>query len=151
MVLYRNLWRFNLESKDGVTLIELLVIIALIGVISVLVAPEIGRFNSNYRVRSCATDLVQNMRAARAMAIKENRDYLIVFDPTNQRYLIGSDQDNDNNLITVSTANNGDTYGPCKDTDGDRIPDSDTDTNGDGVPDCIRVENLRNMGSILSY
>lgn len=145
-----------LVETEGVTLIELVVVVAIMGiVILALVAPEIGRFGSNYNVRSCATDLIQNMRVARAMAIKENREYLIVFQPAGTpdstvnpqgRYLIGFDFDGDNDLTTISAANDGDTFGICKDTDGDRLPNNDADANGDGVPDCVRVVNLSDCG-----
>ncbi len=136
-----------LRKNEGVTLIELVVVLSIMGiVILALVAPEIGRFRSNYTVRSCATDLIQNMRVSRAMAIKENREYLIVFDTANQRYLMGFDFDGDNNLITISAKNDGDTFGVCKDTDGDRLPNNDADANGDGVPDCVKVVNLSDCG-----
>jgi len=150
-----------IRNTEGVTLIELVVVVAIMGiVILALVAPEIGRFRSNYDVRSCATDLIQNMRVARAMAIKENREYLIVFQSAGTpnstvnpqgRYLIGFDFDGDNNLLTVSTKNNGDTFGICKDTDGDRLPNNDSDANSDGVPDCVRVVNLRDCGADVVF
>jgi type II secretory pathway pseudopilin PulG len=145
----------RIRSNEGITLAELLVTITVIGILALLVGPEIGRFRSNYNVRSCATDLIQNMRLARAMAIKENREYLIVFDTANQRYLIGFDNDGDDNLTTV----NNDTFGFCKDTPtsdtdgdgindrGDGIPDTDADANGDGVPDCVRVVNIGECGN----
>jgi len=44
-----------LRETEGVTLIELIIVVAIMGiVIFALVAPEIGRFRSNYNVRSCA-------------------------------------------------------------------------------------------------
>lgn len=148
-----------LRKTEGVTLIELIIVVAIMGIIIfALVAPEIGRFRSNYNVRSCATDLIQNMRVARAMAIKENRQYLIVFQPAGTpdstvnpqgRYLIGFDFDGDNNLITVSTKNNGDTFGVCKDTDGDRLPNNDSAANG--VPDCVKVINLSDCGIDITF
>ncbi len=135
------------KAEKGVTLIELLVAIAIVGILAVLVAPELGRFRSNYNARSCATDLIQYMRVARAMAIKENREYLIVFDTTanNQRYLIGFDGDGDNNLITT----NSDTFGICNDADGDRLPEGDASVNG--VPSCVRVVNLRDCGNDIIF
>lgn len=136
-----------IRNKRGVTLIELIIGVSIIVIIAILTAPQISRFRSTYNLRSCATDLIQNMRLARAMAIKENRQYLIVFNTANNRYLIGFDGDGDNGLTTA----NSDTFGICKDTDGNRLPNNDTDTNGDGVPDCVRVVNLSDCGDNLRF
>jgi len=136
-----------MSDNYGITLIELLIVMAIIGIIVLITAPQIGWMRSEYNLRSCATELIQNMRVARAMAIKENRGYLIVFDVTNQRYLIGHDEDDDNNLVTL----NSDTFGICKDTNEDRLPDTDSDANGDGVPDCVRVVNLSNCGGEIIF
>ncbi len=144
------------KAEKGITLIELIVAIAIVGIISVLVAPEIGRFRSNYNARSCATDLIQHMRVARAMAIKENREYLIVFqlagDPSaainpQGRYLIGFDGDGDNNLTTQLF----DTFGICNDTDNNRLPNNDADANGDNVPDCVRVVRINECGNDITF
>jgi len=126
-----------MSSRSGITLVELLIVIAIIGILALIGVPEINRFVADSKVRSCATDLIQNMRVARAMAIKENRRYLIVFDTTNQRYLIGFDGDGDNNLVTLDK----DTFGICKDTDGDRLPEGDVLVNG--VPGCVRMVGLK--------
>jgi prepilin-type N-terminal cleavage/methylation domain-containing protein len=136
-----------MRTNSGITLPELIIALSIIGILAFLVAPQIGLIRSKYNLRSCATELIQNMRVARAMAIKENREYLIVFDTANQRYLIGFDGDGDNNLTTA----NFDTFGVCKDSDNDRIPDTDSDTNGDGVPDCVRVVNLSDCGYGIEF
>ncbi len=117
-------------KNRGLTLIELLVVIALVSIIAVIAAPQLGLFKSASTTRECATTLIQNMRLARAMAIKENREYLIVFDTTNQRYLMGFDGDSDNDLVSVT-----DGFGTCV---------------GAG---CVRVVNLSDCGSniILGY
>ncbi len=142
-----RVYRRAFTGNRGVTLIELIVAVAIIAIIALFTAPQIGRFSSNYNLRSCATGLIQDMRIARAMAINENRAYLIVFDASNERYLIGFDADGDNALTTV----NNDTFGVCKDTDGDRLPEGDTDADGDGVPDCVRVVNLNNCGDNIVF
>jgi len=135
-----------IRNNNGITLAELLVTIAVIGILALLVAPQIGRFLSNYNVRSCATGLIQNMRLARAMAIKENREYLITFDTANNRYMIGHSR-NDGDLLDLDN----DTFGICKDTDNDRYPNGDADANGDGIPDCVRVVNISECGSGISF
>jgi type II secretory pathway pseudopilin PulG len=141
-------------NRNGITLIELIIIIAIIGILAALGIPEINRFAADSKVRSCATDLIQNMKVARAMAIKENREYLIVFDTANNRYLIGFDGDDtngdgspdgDGDLITIDS----DTFGICKDTDGDRLPEGDVLVNG--VPECVRVVNLSNCGNNIIF
>lgn len=148
------LTRKHLFNKIGVTLIEVIIVITIIGILAVIGIPEISRFSVDYRARSAATDLVQNMRVARAMAIKENRTYLIVFDTANQRYLIGFDGDDlngdgipegDGDLTTVDS----DTFGICNDNDNDRLPEGDVLVNG--VPECVRVVNLSNYGNNIIF
>jgi len=85
----------HLLNEMGVTLIELLIVISFITILAAIGIPEMSRFSADYKVRSAATDLIQNMRLARAMAIKDNRQYLIVFDLNNQNYSIGPDADQD--------------------------------------------------------
>ncbi len=95
----------------GFTLVEVLIVIAIIAILAVIGVPEISRFSADYKVRTCATDLLQNMKVARAMAIKENRQYLVTFDttPGNQRYMMGFSS-NDGDLLDKDQ----DTFGICK-------------------------------------
>ncbi|MGB9716418.1 MAG: pilus assembly FimT family protein [Thermodesulfovibrionales bacterium] len=141
-------------KNSGITLLEVIIVIAIIGILTAFGIPEISRFSANYRVRSSATELMQNMKLARAMAIKENRRYLIVFDIENQRYLIGFDGDDldgdgvpdgDGNLITLDS----DTFGICKDNDNDRLPEGDVFVNG--IPECVRVVDLRKYGNNIVF
>jgi prepilin-type N-terminal cleavage/methylation domain-containing protein len=123
----------------GVTFIELVVVLALLAIVAMIAVPQFGRFASQSRVKRAATELFQNIRLARTMAIKENRQYLIVFDTVNNRYFVGFDATGDNDLLDAA-----DTYALCNDTDGDRLPNSNPDRNGDGVPDCVKTYRLAN-------
>ncbi len=96
------------RNNSGLTIVELVVAIAIVGILALFVAPQIGLMRSNYNVRSCATDLIQNIRTARAMAIKENGEYIIVFNLAGQMYSIGYDDDGDNDLVSAT-----DGYGDC--------------------------------------
>ena len=87
------------HNEKGVTLVELLITIAIISILAGIGIPEYGRFIAKSRVRSAASDLLQNMRLARTMAIKENRTYLITFnDAGANTYSMGFDGDGNNTL-----------------------------------------------------
>lgn len=137
----------DINDNNGFTLVELMVTLAIIAIIASIGVPQITSFGSSYKVRSASTDLLQNMKLAKAMAIKENRDYFIIFEPANNRYLIGFDGDGDGALTTIGNAPGvlSDTFGECKNTDntdGLCLPDKDSDANGDGIPDCVKVVNV---------
>lgn len=94
--------KLNIARKNsGVSLIELVIVVAIIGLLSIIAVPQYGRFIAKGKVRSATNDLLQNMRLARTMAIKENRQYLVTFnengDPANS-YRIGFDGNNNNSL-----------------------------------------------------
>ncbi len=91
-----------IKSKDnnssGMSLIELVMVMAITTLLLVIGIPGYGRYVANARVRSAAGDLVANMRLARMMAIGDNRNYLITFNLANNSYSMGFDGDGDNNL-----------------------------------------------------
>ena len=118
-----------IEKNRGLTLIELLVVIALVSIIAVIAAPQLGLFKSASTTRECATTLIQNMRLARAMAIKENREYLITFnEAAANSYSIGFDGDSNNSLLDIA-----DGFGTCV---------------GAG---CVRIVNLSDCGSNIIF
>jgi len=89
----------KIKNNNGVTLVELMVVIAIISILAGIGIPGYGRFVAKNRVRSAANDLLQNMRLARTMAIKENRDYLMTFNESGANtYSIGFDGDGNNKL-----------------------------------------------------
>ncbi len=88
-----------IKESSGVTLIELLVTLSIIGILSVVGIPEYGRFIAKNNVRSASSDLLQNMRLAKTMAIKENETYLVIFDYAANIYHIGVDMDGNNSLL----------------------------------------------------
>jgi prepilin-type N-terminal cleavage/methylation domain-containing protein len=93
----------EIRNYLGVTLVELLVAIAIISILAAIGVPEYGRFVAKNRVRSAASDLLQNMRLTRTMAIKENREYLITFNEAgSDSYSIGFDGNGDNKLTDPS-------------------------------------------------
>jgi type IV fimbrial biogenesis protein FimT len=66
-------------NRKGVTLLELIVVIVIIGIGAVLFAPNIGAWLPNYRLRSAARDVVSTMRTAQMRAVSTNLVYQISF------------------------------------------------------------------------
>jgi prepilin-type N-terminal cleavage/methylation domain-containing protein len=66
-------------NQRGVTLIELVVVFIIIAIGAGLLAPNIGAWLPNYRLRSATRDIVSTMRTAQMRAISNNIQYRVNF------------------------------------------------------------------------
>jgi len=66
-------------NHRGVTLIELVVVLVIIAMGAVLLAPNIGAWLPNYRLRSATRDIVSAMRTAQMKAISNGVQYRVNF------------------------------------------------------------------------
>lgn len=82
-------------SNDAFTLMELMISIAIIAIMSAIAIPNL--LNPENKLKKAARDLMGDMQKTRSMAIKTNKEWAIVFEPTNNRYFIISDKSNDGN------------------------------------------------------
>ncbi len=64
-------------NKKGVTLIELVVVFVIIAIGAVLLAPNIGAWLPNYRLRSATRDVVSMMRTAQMKSVSTNFQYRV--------------------------------------------------------------------------
>jgi len=78
----------NRDRKRGITLIELVVVMAIIAIGAVLLAPSIGSWVPNYRLRSAARDIVSTLRTAQMKAISVNTTYQVSFAPGSGTYVL---------------------------------------------------------------
>jgi prepilin-type N-terminal cleavage/methylation domain-containing protein len=81
-----------MRKDSGFSLIELFIVIALIGIIAAIATPNFSRWVSNYRLKSAAMDLYTHMQFTKVNAVKNNKQWAIVFDPDNSKYSICSDE-----------------------------------------------------------
>ena len=74
--------------RRGVTVIELMVVVAIIAIMGLLMAPALGEWLDNYRIRQGTRDIVSALQQARMRAISTRLEYRVVFDLNNETYRI---------------------------------------------------------------
>ena len=77
-----------MNNKKAFTLVELMVVIAIFGIIGLIAAPNLVTGLPKYRIKRAARDITSKIRAARAEAIKTSSNIDIEFDVGNNRYSV---------------------------------------------------------------
>ncbi len=88
------------NSEMGVTLIELVVVMAIIAIMALFMAPGIGEWVQNYRIKQAARNLASDLQAARMQAINTHKYCTVIFNANG--YMIFPDYDYDMVLDTGS-------------------------------------------------
>mgnify|MGYP001053023738 CR=1 FL=1 len=114
-------------KKNGFTLIELIVVIAIMGIAAAIAIPGFSRWLPDSRLKSATRDVYSNMQSAKLGAIKENGQWALVFNAAGSSYQVvsgGADGDystpGDNivkNTTNLTDYGSGVGYGPGNATD----------------------------------
>jgi prepilin-type N-terminal cleavage/methylation domain-containing protein len=75
-------------NNEGVTLIELVVVLVIIAIMAGLLVPNIGAWLPNYRLRGATRDIVSVMRTAQMKAVSTNSRYRVNFDVAGNNYIL---------------------------------------------------------------
>lgn len=75
-------------SRHGFTLIELIIVIALIGIIGGIAAPLINSYMRDARLRESVRNLKSDFELAKIRAVRANAHVAVTFDTVNDRYTI---------------------------------------------------------------
>ncbi len=81
----------KLLTQKGFTLIEVLIVIALIGIMLAVAGYYMGGQGKLAQLKSVARDLVGHMNLARTGAIRDTRPWAIQFNPGGRSYVLLSD------------------------------------------------------------
>ncbi len=79
-----------MRDNTGFTLIELMVVIVVIATLTAIAVPNFLAYLPNARLKRAARELYSNMQLSKMGAIKQNTDWAIVFDKTDDKYQVCS-------------------------------------------------------------
>jgi len=71
----------NYKKENGFSIVDLMLAIAIVGIISTASVPSLKRWSRSFNVQSAAMDLYSHMQMAKLGAIKENKSWTVNFNP----------------------------------------------------------------------
>jgi prepilin-type N-terminal cleavage/methylation domain-containing protein len=93
------------KKEGGVTLLELVVVMAIVAIMALFVAPSIAEWVQNYRIKQAARKIASDLQAAKMQAISLNRYCTVAFNITSNgtlySYVVFPDYNNDMVLDTA--------------------------------------------------
>lgn len=79
------------KNSPGLTIMKFVIAMAVLVTLLAVASPLIAQFSSGYRLRAAAREVATDLRFARILAVKENRDFQVVFNSSSYRVVRVSD------------------------------------------------------------
>ena len=87
-----------MHKKDGFSLYELLVVVAIIAVVSTVVAPPIMSWRNSAKLRGAADNMRGDLEMSKTRAVRERMPVTVTFAETNYRITFTDREGNDRTL-----------------------------------------------------
>jgi len=75
-----------MKKQNGFTVIEVIVVMALIAIVAATAIPAFTVWLPNYRLRAATNDLYANMQLAKSGAVRDHGEWAVQFDTVNNGY-----------------------------------------------------------------
>jgi prepilin-type N-terminal cleavage/methylation domain-containing protein len=79
------------KKSSGLTLLELIIVLAMVGILIAIAGLNFARFSSAYRLHEATREIASDLQFARLLAVKENRDIRVVFQTDSYAIMRASD------------------------------------------------------------
>jgi len=93
----------RLKAASGFSLIELIIVIALIGILLAIAAPNFSIYRDNTNLKEAARDISSDIAFYKQKSIAENLSYKIVFNASLNTYTISQETSSSSGTYTVLT------------------------------------------------
>ena len=77
-----------MKKSRGFSILELLVVLAVIAVVSAIVTPSFISWRNNAKMRGAVDNLMGDLEMAKIRAVKENNFVAVMFNPTGYRVFV---------------------------------------------------------------
>lgn len=94
---------FVLDSKKGFSLVELMIVIALIGIIAGIAVPSYQSYTRKSNFKSAVREVTSDLFYAKERGISENRNYRVSFTVDSGTYLVQRETTTAGTYETVQT------------------------------------------------
>ena len=88
-------WKRFLESHEGFTLVEIITVVAIMGVVLAMAVPNFSKWKEKYQINGQGQKVYFDLMLARTVAVKNNNDVRVTFNTISQTYKIHDDTNGD--------------------------------------------------------